>query len=61
MNQNINEMDETQDNGKYEGDEDVQDQDISFTEYEISASPNDFNVRTLFDFIDSGIVRVPGF
>jgi uncharacterized protein with ParB-like and HNH nuclease domain len=61
MNQNINEIDGSQDSKKYEGDEDVQDQDISFTEYEISASPNDFNVRTLFDFIDSGIVKVPGF
>ncbi len=57
----MNGTDGNQDNQKYEGDEDVQDQDISFTEYEISASPNDFNVRTLFDFIDSGIVRVPGF
>lgn len=45
----------------YEGDDDSDDQDISFTEYEISASPNDFNVRTLFDFIDSGIVKIPGF
>ncbi|MCD9186307.1 MAG: DUF262 domain-containing protein [Pyrinomonadaceae bacterium] len=59
--QNINEADESNESGKYEGDEDLQDQDISFTEYEISASPNDFNVRTLFDFIDSGIVKVPGF
>lgn len=32
-----------------------------FTEYDISASPNDFNVKTLFDFIDSGIVKIPGF
>lgn len=45
----------------YEGDDESQDQDISFTEYEISASPNDFNVRTLYDFIDSGIVKIPGF
>lgn len=45
----------------YEGDDDGEDQGSSFTEYEISASPNDFNVRTLFDFIDSGIVKIPGF
>lgn len=45
----------------YEGDEDTLDQDVSFTEYDISASPNDFNIRTLFDFIDSGIVKIPGF
>jgi hypothetical protein len=45
----------------YEGDDDSLDQDTSFTEYDISASPNDFNIRTLFDFIDSGIVKIPGF
>jgi Protein of unknown function DUF262 len=52
---------EIKDNEKYEGDDDSNDQDISFTEYEISASPNDFNIRTLYDFIDSGIVKIPGF
>ena len=36
-------------------------EDVSFTEYDISASPNDFNIKTLFDFIDSGIVKIPGF
>ena len=35
--------------------------DVSFTEYDISASPNDFNIKTLFDFIDSGVVKIPGF
>jgi uncharacterized protein with ParB-like and HNH nuclease domain len=36
-------------------------EDISFTEYDISASPNDFNIKTLFDFIGSGVVKIPGF
>lgn len=45
----------------YEG-EDIEDlDDLSFTEYDISAAPNDFNIKTLFDFIDSGIVKIPGF
>ena len=57
----IDEEIEIKDSQKYEGDDDSLDQDISFTEYEISASPNDFNVRTLYDFIDSGIVKIPGF
>lgn len=35
--------------------------DASFTEYDISASPNDFNIKTLFDFISSGVVKIPGF
>lgn len=30
-------------------------------DYDISASPNDFNINTIFDFIDSGIVKIPGF
>ena len=33
----------------------------SLTEYDITASPNDFNIKTLFDFIQSGIVKIPGF
>ncbi len=47
----------------YESSEDdtSDNEDISFTEYDISASPNDFNIKTLFDFIDSGIVKIPGF
>ena len=36
-------------------------EDISFTEYDISAAPNDFNIKTLFDFIGSGVVKIPGF
>jgi len=36
-------------------------EEISFTEYDISASPNDFNIKTLFDFIGSGVVKIPGF
>jgi uncharacterized protein with ParB-like and HNH nuclease domain len=30
-------------------------------EYDVTASPNDFNVLTLFSFIESGAVRIPGF
>ena len=35
--------------------------DVSFAEYDVSASPNDFNIKTLFDFIGSGVVKIPGF
>lgn len=44
-------------------DEDIEQgtEDISFTEYDISASPNDFNIKTLYDFIGSGVVKIPGF
>ena len=35
--------------------------DLQIDEYDITASPNDFNVMTLCSFIDSGSVRIPGF
>ena len=44
--------------------EDIQDSEQEITDivdYDISVSPNDFNLKTLFDFIDSGIVKIPGF
>ena len=30
-------------------------------EYDITATPNDFNVMTLYSFVESGAVRIPGF
>lgn len=30
-------------------------------EYDITASPNDFNILTLYNFIESGAVKIPGF
>src|SRR5262249_38549581 len=30
-------------------------------EYDITASPNDFNILTLYSFIESGAVKIPGF
>ncbi|MGH9482645.1 MAG: DUF262 domain-containing protein, partial [Terriglobales bacterium] len=29
--------------------------------YEITSAPNDFNVATLYNFITSGVVKIPGF
>ncbi len=44
----------------YEGDDDLQE--IGFVdEYDITAAPNDFNIRTIFDFIEAGSVKIPGF
>jgi uncharacterized protein with ParB-like and HNH nuclease domain len=37
------------------------DDDIQINEYDITATPNDFNVSTLFNFVESGAVRIPGF
>lgn len=45
----------------YEGDSLEESGDYSFQEYEITASPNDFNISTIFDFIQSGIMEIPNF
>jgi hypothetical protein len=35
--------------------------DVSLKDYQITATPNDFNVKTICDFIDSGVVKIPSF
>ncbi|MCJ7637786.1 MAG: DUF262 domain-containing protein [Nitrososphaeraceae archaeon] len=42
-----------------EGDE--EEEYYSFKEYDISASPNDFNIGTIFDYIEKGVFKIPGF
>jgi uncharacterized protein with ParB-like and HNH nuclease domain len=44
-----------------EGDHDDEQQDYQIEEYELVSSPNDFNVSTIFNFIESGAVTIPGF
>jgi uncharacterized protein with ParB-like and HNH nuclease domain len=36
-------------------------EDFEVLEYDITSTPNDFNVTTLFHFIESGAVVIPGF
>jgi hypothetical protein len=35
--------------------------DLQIEEYDITAAPNDFNVVTIYNFLESGAVRIPGF
>ncbi len=42
-------------------DTEVEDDAYRIDQYEIVTSPNDFNTKTLVDFIDSGVVIIPGF
>ena len=44
----------------YEDDE-ANDDESEIKEYDITASPNDFNILTLHSFIESGAVKIPGF
>lgn len=43
------------------GDEDEDGDEAQIEEYDLSSIPNDFNVLTIFNFIESGAVRIPGF
>lgn len=47
-------------NNWFEGDSDEAD-DLQVKEYDITASPNDFNMSTMYSFIGSGAVKIPGF
>ena len=43
-------------------DEEVEESDdFQIDEYDITAAPNDFNVLTLYSFVESGAVKIPGF
>ena len=50
-------------NGRVDWYEDADDSvhDLQVDEYDITVSPNDFNVMTLCSFVDRGSVRIPGF
>ena len=52
-----------EENGRSEWfDEYAEDRDeLQIEEYDITASPNDFTVMMLCSFVDSGLVRIPGF
>lgn len=40
---------------------DSEDESYRIDQYDILSSPNDFNTKTLVDFIDTGVVMIPGF
>jgi hypothetical protein len=46
----------------YEDDSEQEEaEDYPIDQYDLTASPNDFNVSTLYSFIESGAVKIPGF
>ncbi len=47
----------------YDGDIPENDGDdlVNIVDYDISVSPNDFNVNTIFDFIKGGTIKIPNF
>ena len=54
-------MDEINERWYNKEDEEEVKSEYSFTEYDIISSPNDFNIKTLFNFIEEGVMEIPGF
>ncbi|BAZ30741.1 hypothetical protein NIES4074_32030 [Cylindrospermum sp. NIES-4074] len=42
-------------------DDSQEDESYTINEYEITTSPNDFNTRTMYDFMESGAIKIPAF
>ena len=38
-----------------------EEQEYPILEYDLTSTPNDFNVLTIISFIESGAVKIPGF
>jgi hypothetical protein len=43
------------------GADESESEDGQIDEYDLTSTPNDFNTKTIFDFIESGSVKIPGF
>ena len=41
--------------------DDIEEDIDEFIDYDITATPNDFNLTTLFNFIEAGALVIPGF
>ncbi len=50
-----------EDNGWLDKDEADQEEGIGINEYDIISAPNDFNIKTIFDFIQKGTFKLPPF
>lgn len=46
---------------KWYQDDSEGDVEYSFREYDVTSTPNDFNTKTIIDFIESGLFKIPGF
>ena len=46
---------------KWYTDDNADDLGYSFKEYDVTSTPNDFNTKTIIDFIESGLFKIPGF
>jgi uncharacterized protein with ParB-like and HNH nuclease domain len=48
-------------NEKWYEEEIIEEDDILINEYDLTSSPNDFNIKTIYDFMSSGVIKIPNF
>jgi hypothetical protein len=48
-------------NDWFEDDDDDNSDDFQIDEYDLTATPNDFNVKTIFDYLEAGVIKIPLF
>lgn len=46
---------------KYDGEEEELEESFDIDEYDLTSTPNDFNILTINSFIESGSIKIPGF
>lgn len=59
----MNDYDDSQSNKWYDDESEAENETEGYPidNYEITATPNDFNIITIFNFIESGSIKIPGF
>jgi uncharacterized protein with ParB-like and HNH nuclease domain len=45
----------------YENDFDEYEEDVPIKEYDITSTPNDFNISTIYNLMDNGVIKIPPF
>lgn len=45
----------------YDDIEEKEEMDTGVTEYDITSTPNDFNISTIFSLVDNGVIKLPPF
>ncbi|BAP57664.1 hypothetical protein THII_3367 [Thioploca ingrica] len=51
----------TSNNWFEDDDDDDNSDDFQIDEYDLTSTPNDFNVKTIFDYLEAGVIKIPLF
>jgi hypothetical protein len=54
-------LDNINTSNKWFEDDDDNSDDFQIDEYDLTSTPNDFNVKTIFDYLEAGVIKIPFF